>query len=198
LATPVVHAPAHDIIPDFINGRPFSRTLGIGLRNVDYTRNTESSISGWWTVESACAGLGLSLVSNLLTGIKLAPTQTHVLTLELQTDSGPIPTNITEIPIDIIVSPCLDESPYSAVDEQRIFRVNVPIRHIPMWTPLSHIAIRATYNVGFSNPTIFLVLPPQLPNDDGEGGPKEPILALRMLLSTLDVLGVDFQFIRNS
>ncbi|KAG1819476.1 uncharacterized protein BJ212DRAFT_1445932 [Suillus subaureus] len=180
LATPVLHAPAHDVIPDFIYGRPFSSTLGIGLRNVDFCRNTKS-ISGWWTVVSAaippCAGLGLSLC-NLLTGIRLAPTQTHTLTLEFQPDSGSIPTDITELPVDITISPFHDESACSDVDEQRIFRVNVPIRHIPMWTSVSFTAIRATYNLGFSNPTIFLVLPPRYPKKEGEVGLKEPILAL--------------------
>jgi hypothetical protein len=185
---PIVHAPAHDIIPDFIDGKPFSRTLGIGLRNVDYTRNTETSISGWWTVVSAkippCAGFGLA-VFDLSTEMRLAPTQTHVLTLELAIDSEPVFADITELPIDIMISPCLDGSPYNSVDERRMLRVNVPIRHIPMWTPTSYTAIRGTYNVGFSNSTIFSVLPPRLPNDEGEGGPREPILALRMLLFTI-------------
>ncbi|KAG1842649.1 hypothetical protein DFJ58DRAFT_731968 [Suillus subalutaceus] len=180
LAAPVLHAPAHDVIPDFIHGQPFSSTLGIGLRNVDFCRNTKS-ISGWWTIVSAaippCAGLGLSLC-NLLTAIRLAPTQTHTLTLEFQPDSGPIPTDITELPVDITISPFHDESACSDIDEQQIFRVNVPIRHIPMWTSVSFTAIRATYNLGFSNPTIFLALPPRYPDEDGEGGLKEPILAL--------------------
>lgn len=180
LATPVLHAPAHDIIPDFIYGRPFSPTLGIGLRNVDFFRKTKST-SGWWTVVSAaippCAGLELSLC-NLVTAIRLAPTQTHVLTLEFQPDSGLIPTNVTELPVDITISPFHDEFACGDVDEQRIFRVNVPIRHISMWTSFSFTAIRATYNLGFSNPTIFLVLPPRYPNKEGEGGLKEPILAL--------------------
>ncbi|KAG1883042.1 hypothetical protein F4604DRAFT_1740396 [Suillus subluteus] len=180
LAAPVLHAPAHDVIPDFIHGRPFSSTLGIGLRNVDFFRNTKS-ISGWWTVVSAaippCAGLGLSLC-NLLTAIRLAPTQTHTLTLEFQPDSGPIPTDITELPVDITISPFHDESACSDVDEQQIFRVNVPIRHIPMWTSVSFTAIRATYNLGFSNPTMFLALPPRYPNKEGDGGLKELILAL--------------------
>ncbi|KAG1749124.1 uncharacterized protein EDB91DRAFT_1235611 [Suillus paluster] len=178
LATPIVHAPAHDVIPDFVNGKPFSRTLGIGLRNVDFTRKTGS---GWWTVVSAaiipCAGLGLSL-SNLPTATRLAPTQTHVLTLELQIDPGLIPTNITEIAFEITISPCLDGSAYSAVDEQQIFRVNIPIRHIPMWTSISYTAIKATYNLSSSNPTTFLVLPPRYTNKEGEGELKEPILAL--------------------
>lgn len=177
LATPILHAPAHDVIPDFIYGQPFSSTLGIGLRNVDFCRNTKST-SGWWTVVSAaippCAGLELSFC-NPLTAIRLAPTQTHILTLEFQRDSGLIPTDITELPVDITISPFHDESACSNVDERQIFRVNVPIRHIPMWTSVSYTAIRATYNLGFSNPTIFLVLPPRYPN---KGGPKEPILAL--------------------
>lgn len=180
MATPVLHAPAHDIIPDFIYGRPFSSTLGIGLRNVDFCRNTKS-ISGWWTVVSAAipprAGLGLSLC-NPVTAIRLAPTQTHVLTLVFQPDSGLIPPDITELPVDITISPFHDGSACSNVDEQQIFRVNVPIRHIPMWTSINYTAIRATYNLGFSNPTIFLVLPPRYSNNEGEGGPKEPILAL--------------------
>ncbi|OAX43816.1 hypothetical protein K503DRAFT_730813 [Rhizopogon vinicolor AM-OR11-026] len=181
LAMPIVHASAHDVIPDFVDGKPFSRTLGIGLRNVDYIRSNETSKSGWWTIVSAkippCAGFGLA-VSGLSTEMRLAPTQTHVLTLELAIDSEPVLVDITELPIDIIISPCLDGSPCNAVDERCMLRVNIPIRHIPMWTPTSYTAIRATYNVGFSNSTIFSVLPPRLPNDEGEGGPREPILAL--------------------
>jgi hypothetical protein len=115
--------------------------------------------------------------------MRLAPTQTHVLTLELAIDYELVPTNVTELPIDIVMSPCLDESPYNIVDEQCILRINVPIRHIPIWTPTSYTAIRATYNVGFNNSTIFLVLPPRLPNGEGEGGPKEQFMALRMLPS---------------
>ncbi|KAG2149291.1 hypothetical protein DEU56DRAFT_869477 [Suillus clintonianus] len=180
-ATPVVHAPAHNIIPDFIDGRPFSPTLGIGLRNVDFVRSTKLSVSGWWTVVSAvippCAELGLSLCS-LSTAVRLAPTQTDILTLEFRPDSALISADITELPIDITISPFHDGSACSAVDEQKIFRVNVPIRHIPMWTSDSYTAIRATYNLGFSNPTIFLVLPPRYSNDETEGGAKEPILAL--------------------
>ncbi|KAJ8596145.1 hypothetical protein M405DRAFT_871487, partial [Rhizopogon salebrosus TDB-379] len=180
LTTPVVHAPAHDVVPDFINGKPFSKTLGIGLRNVDYARVAKSSVSGWWSVVSAavppCTGFVL-VVSSPSTATRLAPTQTHVLTLELAIDSGLVPINLTELPIDIVVSPCLDESPYDTVEQRRL-RIHVPIRHIPMWTPTSYTAIRATYSVGFNNSTIFLVLPPRLPNDEGEGGPKEPILAL--------------------
>ncbi|KAG1879397.1 hypothetical protein C8R48DRAFT_752447 [Suillus tomentosus] len=180
LVTPVLHAPAHDVIPDFIYGRPFSSTLGIGLRNVDFCRNTKS-ISGWWTVVSAvippCAGLGLSLC-NLSTTTRLAPTQTHILTLEFQPGPGVIPIDITELPVDITISPFHAESACGDVDEQRVFRVNVLIRHIPMWTSVSYTAIRATYNLGFSNPTIFLVLPPRYSDKEGEGGLKEPILAL--------------------
>jgi hypothetical protein len=188
MATPVLHAPAHDVIPDFIYGRPFSSTLGIGLRNVDFFRKTKS-ISGWWTVVSAvippCARLGVSL-HNHVTAIRLAPTQTHILTLEFQPDSGLIPIDITELPVDITISPFHDNSACSDVNEQQIFRVNVPIRHIPMWTSISYTAIRATYDLGFSNPTVFLVLPPRYPNNEGEGGRKEPILALRMLQSAPD------------
>jgi hypothetical protein len=182
LATPVVHAPAHDVIPDFIDVIPFSRTLRIGLRNVDYTRVAKSSLSRWWSVVSAaippCVGFGLA-VCNTSTTMRLVPTQTHVLTLELAIDSGLVPINVTELPIDVVMSPCLDESPCNIVDEQRILRINVPIRHIPIWTPTSYTAIRATYNVGFNNSTIFLVPPSRLPNDEGEGGPKELIVALR-------------------
>lgn len=191
LATPVLHAPAHDVIPDFIYGLPFSSTLGIGLRNVDFCRNTKS-ISGWWTVVSAvippCAGLGLSLCS-LLMATRLAPTQTHTLMLEFQPDSGLIPTDITELPVDITISPFYDESACSD-DEQQIFRVNVPIRHVPMWTSVSYTAIRATYNLGFSNPTMFLVLPPRYPNNGSEGGLKEPILALHG--AGVDILNQSF------
>lgn len=189
MVTPIIHAPAHDIIPDFIDGKPFSRTLGIGLLNVDYARSTEASLSGWWTVASAaippCAGSWLA-VSSLSATMRLAPTQTRVLTLELAIDPEPVPTNITELPIDIVVSRRLAGSPYNASDEQYVLRVSVPIRHVPMWTPTSYTAIRATYNVGFSNSTTFLVLPPRLPNDEGEGGPREPIIALRMLSFTPD------------
>lgn len=189
MVTPIIHAPAHDVIPDFIDGKPFSRTLGIGLLNVDYARSTEASLSGWWTVASAaippCAGSGLA-VSSLSAAMRLAPTQTRVLTLELAIDPEPVPTNITELPIDIVVSRRLAGSPYNADDEQYVLRVSVPIRHVPMWTPTSYTAIRATYSVGFSNSTTFLVLPPRFPNDEDEGGPREPIIALRMLSFTPD------------
>jgi hypothetical protein len=102
------------------------------------------------------------VVSNTSTTMRLAPTQTHVLTFDLAIDSRLAPINVTELPIDIVVSPCLDESPCNIADEQRI-------RHTLMWTPTSYTAIRATYNIGFNNSIIFLVLPTRLPDDEGEG-----------------------------
>ncbi|RXW24865.1 hypothetical protein EST38_g947 [Candolleomyces aberdarensis] len=154
--------PLQDVVCDFVDGFAFGKAIGIGLR----------STTNWITVTKAVLAQNLDGIEVQLAQVtRLAPGQTRIIPLELR-QSSPIRVASLEITLSV-------ESEASTSTQ---LRVSLPLRQLPGWTPGSRITIKASFFYAHSNPTIFAVLPPQLPH---EGARTLPILALRKYIETL-------------
>lgn len=98
----------------------------------------------------------------------IAPTQTRIVPLRLDQS---LPFGGADIPILLHL--------VSRENNQKTLYAHISVRQLPQWSPSEVPAdgIKATYFYGTSTPTMFVVKPPDEPN---EGLPKAPILALRM------------------
>ncbi|KAJ2931423.1 hypothetical protein H1R20_g5707, partial [Candolleomyces eurysporus] len=157
-----IREPSQDVVCDLVDGFAFGKAIGVGLR----------STTSWITVTKAILAQDLDgLEVQLAQVTRLAPGQTRIIPLELRQRS-PIRMESLEIILSV-------ES--EALTSAQL-KVSLPLRQLPRWTPGSRIAIKASFFYAHSNPTIFAVLPPQLPH---EGARSLPILALRKYIKLL-------------
>ncbi|KAI0637266.1 hypothetical protein C8Q77DRAFT_1051392 [Trametes polyzona] len=146
---------SQDVYPDFVEGWAFGEALGVGLKSVD----------AWWTVENATAPANLAEVIDLLEKIRLAPRQHRIVPLRL-TQTRPL--DVVQLDFQLEVSS--DSGLIDAIE------VSIPVKNREHWCKGGDQAsgITASYFFASSNPTAFLVKPPEKPND---GPAYPPVLA---------------------
>lgn len=154
----------HDVMPDFVDGWAFGDAVGVGLRSKE----------GWWSVagveiinrskSTGARGEGeevhsLDQVLNLITvsSIRLAPTQTRILSLKL-TQAHPLPSFTSAIPLRItLVS-------VSSTDKT-VVEVELPVKHVRVEGEGLE-KVKASYLYAGSMPSEFVVLPPVEKTED--------------------------------
>ena len=204
---PLQHVLAHSVIPHVVDGTPFGDAVGIGVRCLDFGRQTE----GYWSVirarlvpSSIRLPPSLSVVLLGEEPVRIAPTQTRIIPLRLCISLlERIPEDVKQLEIELTcvrstalsqptmerVPSCIRGDAQPMTQSTFIHRTTLPLTHVPFWTQEEHVPIQASYFFAKSMPTVFVVKPPIEAFGDSHAPGQhyntskcrgnEPILALR-------------------